>query len=353
MTTKRSAEIDSVRLFCNLLVVLLHASAAFQYVRHEGAEYWFWSFLCGGFAPVLLPTLFFLSGYLLFRNYSNAQYGRKIWSRVRRLAVPYLAWNVLFVVVYLAFAAVVPRLATRVAQFGLDTWSGCLDKIVSLTIHPIDGPLWFVRTLFVFALFAPVLDWVFRKVPAWGLAMLCVALVGATALFPAQAEALKMTYPAYAAIAFVTGGGMAARLFDAPAFFQRHRMVFLPISVAAMVGMFLAKAMVGTLPPVVTTALTVLTIPLLWTVAKPLTRLLTARWIQEWLAPSAFFVYAGHFLFASTLLHTVAPLLPRVTGVLTMLCLIFVLFGTAFCVLAHRVGRRIAPRLMRVFDGTL
>lgn len=212
----RSQTIDSVRLFCNLLVVLLHASAAFQYVPRQGVEYGVWNFLCTGLAPVLLPTLFFLSGYLLFRNYTNAAYGRKIWSRVKRLAVPYLAWNALFVVVYLAFSAVVPRLAMRVDQFGLDTLAGCVEKIASLTVHPIDGPLWFVRALFVFALFAPVFAWLFRKLPVWVLGVVAVLLIGGTALFPLQAEATLMTYPAYALVAFITGGQPLIRLTHLP-----------------------------------------------------------------------------------------------------------------------------------------
>ncbi len=353
MSETRSQTIDAVRLFCNLLVVLLHAWSATQYVRHEGLEYHVWGFLCGGFAPVLLPTLFFLSGYLLFRNYTNADYGRKILSRVRRLAIPYLAWNILFVLVYLAFAAVVPRLAARVSQFGLDTVSGCVEKVVSLTVHPIDGPLWFVRTLFVFALLAPVWDWVFRKLPAWGLAALLLLLVGATAFFPQQAEALRMTYPIYAIVAFATGGGMASRSIDAVALFQSRRWLFLPLSLAAMVGAFVFQTGFGRLDPTTETVATVLTIPLFWTLSGPLTRLFAARWVRTWLAPSAFFIYAGHFLFASTLLHLIAPHLSFEHGKLTVLVLIFVGLGIPFCVAAHWVGRKVAPRLIRVFDATL
>lgn len=349
----RSQTIDAVRLFCNLLVVLLHASAAFQYVPRQGVEYGVWSFLCGGLAPVLLPTLFFLSGYLLFRNYTNAAYGRKIWSRVKRLAVPYLAWNALFVVVYLVFSSVVPRLALRVNQFGLDTFTGCVEKVASLTVHPIDGPLWFVRTLFVFALFAPVFAWFFRKVPVWALGGVVVLLIGGTALFPQQAEATLMTYPAYALAAFITGGGAATYSFNVFAFFRRFRWPCLAVSLAAMVGLFAMQEFVGPVHPTVRTVFLLLTIPLFWTVAEPLTRLLSARWIQTWVMPASFFIYAGHFLFASTLLHLVAPHLTFTSGKLTVLCLIFVGLGIPVCVLAHWIGRRIAPRLIKIFDATL
>lgn len=68
--------------------------------------------------------------------------------------------------------------------------------------------------------------------------------------------------------------------------------------------------------------------------------------------PSAFFIYAGHFLFASTLLHLVAPHLPFAHGKLTVLCLIFVGLGIPVCVLAHWIGRRVLSKsLTQHFDA--
>lgn len=350
--TKRSAEIDSVRLLCNILIVFLHASATFQYVRNEGLEFYVWDFICWCVPPILLPTLFFLSGWLLFRNYSNAVFGRKLWSRVRRLMVPYVAWNALFVILYLVAAQFFPRIQIRVDLFGLTTLSGCLSKIMGPIEYPIDLPFWFARTLFVFTLFAPILSWVYRKVPVWGWGMIVAVLLGIPLAFPVWTESMQMVYPVYAMIAFFIGGGMASRSIEIVPFFQAHRALFLPISLVAMVGLFALKWCVA-VPPVVYTPLTVLMFPLLWTIATPLARVCSAEWIQKRLLPSSFFIYAGHFLFSSTLLHLVAPHLAIGVGKLTVLGTMYVLIGVPLAVFIHRVGCRIAPRLMRVFDGTL
>ena len=50
-----------------------------------------------------------------------------------------------------------------IVQFGLESWQGCIEKIFSFTIVPIDGPLWFLRTLMFFAILSPLL-WLFLRI---------------------------------------------------------------------------------------------------------------------------------------------------------------------------------------------
>ena len=63
--TKRFQEIDAVRWTCNILVVAIHFLILLGSC-HEGREYLFWKWLSQDFAPIAMPTLFFISGYLFY-----------------------------------------------------------------------------------------------------------------------------------------------------------------------------------------------------------------------------------------------------------------------------------------------
>ena len=85
-------EFDAIRLTANYLVVLIHAWAACQYCAID-LECRTWFFLCNVVTSVAMPTLFLLSGFLMMRNLSVETYESKIARRLKRLALPYLAWN--------------------------------------------------------------------------------------------------------------------------------------------------------------------------------------------------------------------------------------------------------------------
>ena len=61
----RDDRIDSVRVFCNILLIVTHAYPA-MYSMGKDAEFWFCTFVSMKLCIMLLPTLFLLSGYLFF-----------------------------------------------------------------------------------------------------------------------------------------------------------------------------------------------------------------------------------------------------------------------------------------------
>jgi len=151
-------ELDVGRCIANYLIVLLHAGGlAVQYGRPGSAETAVGDFVTQRGCNVALSALFVISGYLLFSGYRLADWPRKIVSRLRRLMLPYIAWNAAFVAFYLSVADLVPRIASRVTQFGLDSVGGVVDKIIGPCTVPIDVPLWYVRFVFVIAVVSPVL----------------------------------------------------------------------------------------------------------------------------------------------------------------------------------------------------
>lgn len=77
-TGMRDDRIDFVRCVSNYMIVLLHAWAAFQYVEQSGAEYFFWTAICTHLSWIALPTIFVVSGYLLFFKYDIPTSQRKL-----------------------------------------------------------------------------------------------------------------------------------------------------------------------------------------------------------------------------------------------------------------------------------
>ena len=356
---RKDVRLDVVRCLMNYMVVLLHASAAFQYVQRSGFEFWAWTFVCSHLCWMSIPAFFLISGYLLFKGFEFAVWPKKMLGRVKRLAVPYVAWNILFVAFYLSAANVVPRLASRVESFGLRTIGGACSKIIGLTSAPIDGPLWFLRTLFFFALVSPVLWLLVRKIGAWtvlGLSVVWVILES----FLGLTDALALVFPAYSIACLLLGCALAVSQKSIFEVFRGKKWV--AISFAACVfraSIFMLggsawmmdhewlRLVIPWLPIVEAPGLIALCSSL------PLHRVLSHP-VYRCFQTMGFFAYAGHFLFCSVFLHLMAPCFKDWTaGKLTVLVVVFVIGGIVAMAVAYGLLRRLLPRVLQIVDGRL
>lgn len=102
---------------------------------------------------IAVPCFFFISGYLLFQNYSKDKIVSKFVSRVKTLLVPFLFWQsvgFLFWSVLSAIPIISSRMNNR-TEFTVQRWLQCfLD-------NSGDGPLWYVQALLLDVLLAPVI----------------------------------------------------------------------------------------------------------------------------------------------------------------------------------------------------
>lgn len=359
MIMKRNVELDVVRCGMNYMIVLLHAWAAFQYVPWGCGEFLVWTAVCSHLAWLAIPTFFMISGYLLFQKFSFSSLPEKMNRRVRRLLVPYLTWNVFFVLFYLSLAHLVPRLGARVVSYGLTTFSGALGKVIGLTEHPIDGPLWFLRTLLIFGLLSPILWWLMR----WRRGLLALGLclvwcVGEVLL--GWSAALGKVVPAYSLVCFVLGGVVAMNGKDIVVFFRRGWWIWVGlIACAARAWLAIPRQVNQTSWPlwasVLMSLLAIAEAPaLIALVARlPVERIGQSR-SYAFLREMSFFAYAGHFLFCSMWLHVVAPLLGGYwPGKFTVLILIFVGCGVPTMAVVYLIAKRFCPKALKLFDGTL
>ena len=194
-----------------------------------------WTMVASYGCNFALSALFVISGYLLFRCYELSVWPRKIVRRVRRLMVPYVCWNVVFVLFYLSVARFFPRVGERVAAFGLDTWRGVLAKIAHPVAVPIDVPVWYLRAVFVFALLSPALWALLRhRVGRW-IGLTAVAgwylLDGVWGVVPGVPG-----YPTDALLAFSAGGLLAAGGTSPGTFFKSRWWLVPAVAALALDG---------------------------------------------------------------------------------------------------------------------
>lgn len=77
------------------------------------------------------------------------------------------------------------------------------------------------------------------------------------------------------------------------------------------------------------------------------------RW-YKYFHEMGFFVFAGHFLFCSCVLHSIASLWDEsFTGKLTLLIMLFCVVGTLIMGLVYSIGKRFCPRILKPWDGSL
>ena len=123
---------------------------------------------------VVVPCFFFISGYLFFRNYTPADFLKKLRTRLRSLLVPYLLWNTIFAAAWYVAIQFIPDFVSD--RFPYDS---ILDVIVGILSCQY-SVLWYVGVIFVYALFAPLLWLMVRRkklFPVWLIVTCVICLV--------------------------------------------------------------------------------------------------------------------------------------------------------------------------------
>ena len=347
----RDSRIDAVRLAANYLVVLIHAWAAFQYCVRDNLEFRFWQFVCNGVGGVAMPALFLVSGYLMAHGMCEGGFVPKIKRRARRLLVPFVAWNLFFAGFYILLAGLVPRLSQRVDQFGLDSVEGILSKTLPLTGPPIDMPLWYLRAVFIYCLISCLL---WRAIRKCGIAVM-VAVVAVALAFSAvlgYGDKMMFVCPAYSIAAFVLGMSMAERKMSPFKAFGHPLWGLIGLAGMALSGyLFIRDWWAYSIWKDVAN---IMAIPMLFFVLQAFPDNIAGTRFFGFLQRSSFFVYGGHFLFCSCMLHAIAPFVDLGAGKLTVLVFVFftgvpLMWGVYS--LACRI--RVLRNAMRLFDGNL
>ena len=141
-----------------------------QYPIHDIIRY----IISEEFARVAVPLFFFMSGFLFFyssADFTLATYKNKLSKRIHTLLIPYLVWNVAFLVMFFLTQTFMSSMTSGANKLIADY--SIIDWIRAFWNHkdgmPICYQLWFIRDLIVVVLFAPVVYWVVKYLRITGL----------------------------------------------------------------------------------------------------------------------------------------------------------------------------------------
>lgn len=160
VTKELSAKFANMGLLCACMVVMRHIGLV---PDKSKPVWWIWQLFVSyeALTMVAVPFFFLASGFFLGGHIGEEKwYLKEVGKRVKSLLVPFVVWNGL----YLAFVIGLEA-ASAVVGFNpnmpIPAHASLKDLLNAAGLNPLCssalGPLWFIRTLFVFVLVSPVL----------------------------------------------------------------------------------------------------------------------------------------------------------------------------------------------------
>lgn len=156
------SKIKHLSLVLMLLVLIGHSPylEAQDYVLSSLVQ----SFVVKVRSGISTPLFFTISGFLFFISIGRLQdCFAKIRRRVRTLLVPYLLWNVIFILWYVLLRYI-PSVSAYINSDIFEEFTTWSKGLYFLWLKPASFPLWYLRDLMVYVLFSPLLYWLIRNV---------------------------------------------------------------------------------------------------------------------------------------------------------------------------------------------
>ncbi len=232
--SKRLQEIDTIRLVANYLVVVIHSVCVLQWVEHMGLEFAFWNYCSQMIAPIAMPTLFFISGYVFFSG--SDSYTLKIRKRIGRLVIPYICWNMIFIIGYfMACWFGIRKMQESNNLFLLLNWVRL--KIFSLTAAPADMPTWYLRAIFIYGLAAPIIKVILAgryRLIRFSILLIGIALLDGVITYLGLESKVVYTFPTYSIACFSIGAGLAINRIGLSALWGDRWFVFLILGITML-----------------------------------------------------------------------------------------------------------------------
>ena len=131
-------------------------------------------------AELAVPTFFLISGFLFFYktdSFTVEKYKYKLKKRFHSLLIPYIVWNLIYMVYVLVVQTIVPSITSPDRKMILDY--SIIDFVDSFWHYdgvtyggPIYGPLWFIRDLIVIDILSPLFYYVIKKTKFYSLILI-------------------------------------------------------------------------------------------------------------------------------------------------------------------------------------
>lgn len=157
---------DKLTLFYTLLIIMVVYIHSYYLEAEQYSIALFLQKLTGGICRIANCMFFCISGYLFTRNIHTIQeVGLKLMKRIRTLLIPYMLWNVIFVLWYVVLALIPGLSRFNNSSDMLDGYFGgtLWESFYNLFVKPAAFQLWFLRDLLVMLALTPLLWWITQK----------------------------------------------------------------------------------------------------------------------------------------------------------------------------------------------
>lgn len=314
----------------------------------------FIDFISGSLAPLANPFVFFISGLLFFhcRQFTRKVYINKIRHRLQSLLIPYILWNLLFLLIIAigsslrpGWTAIIDKPLSNftIKDYLLIFWDTSLIGQKGGLATPIDIPLWFVRNLMVLSLASPLIYRTIHFLSRWhkrlALYMLLIFLY-AIHYLPDQWEGWGQSL-----LFFSLGATFTILKWDVTKLFKPYG-IYGIIGACLFYWAQLANLMYAAL---IVTIISLTT----YIIERRQQQGLTSKLIPNILTDSSFFIYAAHTLPQGIILWSLKLEWLPITGATSVLIVYFLspVILTTVCLLSFILLRRISPISLYFLTG--
>ena len=316
-------------------VMLYHCVSPEDAVAVNSSDLWLSNFftglVMGPISSLCMCWFFTITGFLLFRNLSFQTLGKKLKSRVRTLLVPYLLWQVLFIV-------------KSILQGNSWTFGEMFAQTFLLRLWPPLGVFWYVYTVFLFALLSPIFLVLFHnKKSAWLSVIILIILLYIywDKLYIGNGKYhytgnIKSFFPAYLIGAFY------GHIYDNSTVRQKLKYAVCFLLVATVLDSAVKKLLYNM-------TLSILPILMLFLIPVP-------EWSKNRkLYRLNFLIYATHPSIISLSINhiraIVLAVIPYASAANILGCILCILLIIAVNAVIHAIMNRFAPRTLGILTG--
>ncbi len=327
-----------------LLVVWIHAANAELFLGADSASeltFDIEGFLAEDIGQMAVPGFFMISGYLFFRGFDLAALEGKWERRIRSTLIPYILWNFLYYLGYVA-ASRLPLLSSVV---GKGTVSLSLEELVGAVLHFKYNPVfWYMFQLILLIILAPIIYLFIRNM--WGRVIL-FAVLGLLLIFNIYLPFLNTDALFYYSLAGALALNKRTRaVCEAEnVTWQRSATGILAIGGA----IFFYWMAVRLIAPVGFVLCRTLVVAGLWLMVPAAALPKAGKMVSE-----HFFLYATHFAYVRLINKGVAMLLPQALHVAAVPLILFLampFLTLALSNLLYNVLNRYLPRICLLLNG--
>lgn len=148
-----SKKVTLLNVIATFMIVVMHSETPLRFGQELSWSTYPFIWVCFLLTNVAVPLFFFLSAMLFFRDCDWKDIPKKLYRRIFSLLIPFLIWNIFFTAVYFVLWNF-PQLSSKMSN------AGELNTVKAFVMAVIDTkftPLWFVKYLIIYNLFAPLI----------------------------------------------------------------------------------------------------------------------------------------------------------------------------------------------------